>query len=193
MTRSNWNIPNALSILRILSVPVLIYLAISHHEKAYFVLWILAVASDALDGWIARTFRLQTPLGAKLDSTADSLFYLASLAGIYWLKWDDFGPYQWQAILIVIYILAVDIFSFFKFGRISSLHLYSWKIGGIIQSLFIFWLFWKSFSPLLFNIMFWFTTLAFVENMIIQLLMRKYGSNMRHLVWFYRNVYKKQA
>ena len=186
------NIPNLLSILRLLSVPVLIYLAAGRYEKAFFILWLAAAATDALDGWIARTFRLQTPLGAKLDSTADSLLYLATLAGIYWLKWDEFGPYQTQAVIIVVYILAVDVFSLVKFGRISSLHLYSWKIGGVLQSLFVFWLFWKGFDARFFQVVFWWTTLAFAENILIQSMMRAYGSNMRHLIWFYRNVYRKR-
>ncbi len=186
------NIPNLLSILRLFSVPVLIYLAAGRHERPFFILWLIAVTTDALDGWIARMFRLQTPLGAKLDSTADTLLYLATLAGIYWLKWDDFGPYKTQAIIIVAYILAVDVFSLVKFGRISSLHLYSWKIGGVLQSLFVFWLFWKGFEARFFQLVFWWTTLAFAENILIQSLMRTYGSNMRNLFWFYRNIYHKR-
>ncbi len=192
MKKSPWNIPNLLSILRILSVPLLIYLAVAHREKPFFILWLTAATTDALDGWIARTFRLQTPLGAKLDSTADTLLYVATLAGIYWLKWEDFGPYKAMAVLIVAYILAVDVFSMAKFGRISSLHLYSWKIGGLLQSLFVFWLFWKGFDPWFFQVVFWWTTLAFAENILIQSLMRSYASNMHHLFWFYRNVYRKQ-
>ena len=186
------NIPNLLSGLRLLSVPVLIYLAVGDHEKAFFILWMFSAATDALDGWIARTFRLQTPLGAKLDSTADTLLYLATLAGVYWLKWDEFGHYRTQALLIVAYILAVDIFSLVKFGRISSLHLYSWKIGGVLQSLFVFWLFWKGFDARFFQLVFWWTTLAFAENILIQSMMHTYRTNMRNFIWFYRNIYRRQ-
>jgi len=183
----NFNIANIITAIRLLSVPFLVYFAATGKEKEFFYLWIFSVSTDVLDGFVARTFDLKTELGARLDSTADFLIYLTTIYGIYALKWDEFGPYKTAALILLFYFLFVDIFSLLKFGRISSLHLYSWKIGGLLQFAFVFWLFYKGFDPLLFKIVFAWTSLAFLENLYIQIRMKKYRSNMRHVFYFLKH------
>ena len=51
-------LPNAISVSRILSVPVLVILAISGAESAYATLLLLALLSDVADGWLARRWGL---------------------------------------------------------------------------------------------------------------------------------------
>jgi len=192
VSRKNFNIANIITSVRILSVPFLIYFAAAGKEKEFFYLWIFSVSTDVLDGWIARTFKMQTPLGAKLDSTADFFIYLTTIYGIYALKWDEFGPYKPAALIILFYFLFADLFSFVKFRKISSLHLYSWKIGGLLQFAFVFWLFYKGFNPLLFKIVFVWTGLAFLENIFIQIKMKKYVSNQKHILYFLKHREKER-
>lgn len=72
-------VPNALSALRLLLVPVFAVLVLTGHD-----LWALAVlavsgASDWLDGRLARSWQQITRLGQVLDPAADRLFILATL------------------------------------------------------------------------------------------------------------------
>ncbi len=180
----NFNLPNIITSLRILSVPFLIYFALSGQENEFFYLWIFSVSTDVLDGFVARTFNLKTDFGARLDSLADLMIYVVTIFGIYQLKWNDFEQYKWAAVLILFYFIFTDLFSWIKFGKISSLHLYSWKIGGLLQSAFVFWLFYKGFDPLFFKIVFLWTSLAFLENISIQLMMKKYRTNVKHIFNF---------
>ena len=64
-------IPNILTIFRLILIgPYLYYLSI--HQYVYtFYLFIFAGMTDALDGWMARQFHWQTPLGALKDPLAD--------------------------------------------------------------------------------------------------------------------------
>ncbi len=169
MIHCKLNIPNFITFLRILSVPVLIFLAVKGDEKTFFYLFLFAAFTDALDGFIARVFNMKTATGAYLDSLADFLLFLSAIWGIYLLKLETFGPYKWLFFLMVFMLVFPDIYSLAKFGKISSLHLYSWKIGGILQFLFIFWLFYKGFDLLFFQIVLFWTFLAFAENMFIQI------------------------
>lgn len=74
------NIPNVLTLFRLLLIPI--YVVIFFSDIAYSNLWaffvvLLAGASDIIDGYIARRYRLTTELGAMLDPLADKLMMLA--------------------------------------------------------------------------------------------------------------------
>jgi cardiolipin synthase (CMP-forming) len=64
-------LPNLISVLRLLLAPLIIWLIVSDRLLGAFVVFVVAGATDALDGWIARHFRWQTELGAYLDPAAD--------------------------------------------------------------------------------------------------------------------------
>jgi cardiolipin synthase (CMP-forming) len=65
------NVPNFITICRILLVPVTIWLITSNAYGFAFAAFAVAGLSDAVDGLIARRYRLQTELGAYLDAIAD--------------------------------------------------------------------------------------------------------------------------
>ena len=73
------NIPNALTLARIILVPLIVWLIITHEMAAAFVLFLLAGLSDAVDGYLAKRFGWHTELGAYLDPIADK----ALLVSIY--------------------------------------------------------------------------------------------------------------
>ena len=60
------NIPNILSLARLLSVPVAIMLMLNGEFGVCFWLFVAAGVTDAVDGWIAKTFDARTALGAYL-------------------------------------------------------------------------------------------------------------------------------
>jgi cardiolipin synthase (CMP-forming) len=71
------NLPNAITIARILSVPVLIWLIVSGEYLLAFWLFVLAGVSDGVDGYIAKRFDQRTELGAYLDPIADKLMLVS--------------------------------------------------------------------------------------------------------------------
>ena len=78
-----WNIPNLLSLLRILLVPVFVILyLLSSDERMDLMYWsfgvlILSGVTDSLDGIIARKCNQITDLGKLLDPVADKLTQVA--------------------------------------------------------------------------------------------------------------------
>jgi cardiolipin synthase len=70
---NNWfaSLPNFITIGRLVLTPATIILVVERQWSAAFVLFAVAGLSDALDGWLARTFSLQSELGAILDPIAD--------------------------------------------------------------------------------------------------------------------------
>ena len=80
----NINIPNALSILRLLGIPFFIYFALVQ-EQDVIAISILAIAgiTDYLDGKLARAWNQTSALGAMLDPAADRIYILATLIVLY--------------------------------------------------------------------------------------------------------------
>ncbi|HEX3751200.1 MAG TPA: CDP-alcohol phosphatidyltransferase family protein [Streptosporangiaceae bacterium] len=76
-------IPNGLSVLRLIGVPVFLWLVLGPHQDAWAVaLLIASAATDWLDGKIARAFNQQSKLGEALDPAADRLYIAATLVAL---------------------------------------------------------------------------------------------------------------
>lgn len=76
------SIPNLLSLLRVASVPVLVWTVLADHATAALVLFVLAALSDGLDGLLARLLDQRTLLGEYLDPIADKLLTLSALTAL---------------------------------------------------------------------------------------------------------------
>lgn len=72
-----WNIPNALSLLRILLVPCFATLYLLHYDGWSFAALALSGITDMLDGFIARHFNQITDCGKLLDPLSDKLTQVA--------------------------------------------------------------------------------------------------------------------
>jgi len=80
----NINIPNALSILRLLGVPIFIYFALVTEEDGLAILVLaIAGATDYLDGKLARAWNQTSAFGALLDPAADRIYIFATLIILY--------------------------------------------------------------------------------------------------------------
>jgi cardiolipin synthase (CMP-forming) len=91
------NLPNLITIARILLVPVAIWLLLSADYMVAFVVFVAAGVSDAIDGYLARRFDWKSELGSYLDPLADKVL----LVSIYIvLGFIDAIP-VWLVILVV--------------------------------------------------------------------------------------------
>ncbi len=94
-----------ITVVRICLVPVFAFLAVKYgvssgagtpeepYRWAALAVFILAAASDGLDGWIARRFNQKSDLGAFLDPIADKALVLTA---ILILTFFDWGPDGWR-------------------------------------------------------------------------------------------------
>jgi cardiolipin synthase (CMP-forming) len=85
MTASNriWTVPNVISFVRLLGVPLFLYLLIGpHHDVAAVVVLALGGTTDWVDGYVARRLGQVSRLGELLDPFADRLYILAALIGL---------------------------------------------------------------------------------------------------------------
>jgi cardiolipin synthase len=72
------NLPNALTLARIVSIPFFLALLSKHRYTAALYLFGLAALTDGLDGAVARWFDMRTEIGAYLDPFADKLLLVSA-------------------------------------------------------------------------------------------------------------------
>lgn len=90
-------IPNIITVIRILSIVPICWLLWKGSYVLALVLLVLAGLSDALDGFLARRYGWFTRLGAVLDPVADKLF-VVSVFIVFGLK----GSLPWWLVVLVI-------------------------------------------------------------------------------------------
>jgi cardiolipin synthase len=90
-------IPNLITILRVLLVPIFIIYMINDKTLGSLIIFVIASASDALDGFIARVFHKKSDLGAYLDPLADKILLIAAYITLAILKMIP----AWLAVLII--------------------------------------------------------------------------------------------
>jgi cardiolipin synthase (CMP-forming) len=76
------NIPNILTLARILAVPLFLSLLVEGENDLALTVFIAAGVTDAIDGAIARMWRQRTELGAHMDPLADKLLVVSSFIAL---------------------------------------------------------------------------------------------------------------
>lgn len=77
-------LPNVLSALRLVGVPVFLWAILTERDALAIVLLVVSGLSDYLDGKIARRYGLVSRVGQLLDPVADRLYIVSTLLGLAW-------------------------------------------------------------------------------------------------------------
>jgi cardiolipin synthase len=92
-----FTLPNVLSVLRLVGVPVFLWAILAQHDAIALAALMFSGVSDYLDGKIARHFGMVSRVGQLLDPLADRLYIATTLFG---LAWRDIIPW-WLVLLLV--------------------------------------------------------------------------------------------
>jgi cardiolipin synthase (CMP-forming) len=115
------NIPNAISMLRILLVPLFLYLIFlpRAEERIWaLVVFIIASLTDMLDGWSARKLGQVTAFGKFLDPLADKFLVISALVAFLFL--DPFIP-LWMVLIIILRDVLVTVMRHLAIKKNSTL------------------------------------------------------------------------
>jgi phosphatidylglycerophosphate synthase len=131
--------PLFLTLLRAALAPVMITLALTSASRAGFAACLLvAFLSDVFDGKIARRLGIATPFLRRLDSIADSVFYVAATYCV-WLLYPDVILGHAASLLLLLGLeLGRYVFDFLKFKKEASYHMWSSKLWGLALSVAFF-------------------------------------------------------
>ena len=100
---SNWNIANIITIVRMIATPFFVWMLLADGGDLGALRWgaavffVLAIASDAVDGYLARSRGLVTDLGKLLDPIADKVLTGAAFVGL-----SILGELPWWITVVVL-------------------------------------------------------------------------------------------
>jgi len=171
-------IPNLVSLIRILIAPLLLVLAVLQLE--YWFLGALAFSgmTDLLDGYLARRLNLISPLGARLDSWGDFTIY-STMAACAWILWPGLTremllPY---ALILFSFVLPACI-GLLKFGKLTGYHTWSVKVA-VLATYTSYFLLYTDIVQWPFMLASWLCVIAGSEEILITLLLPRAETDVR--------------
>ena len=171
-------LPNLITLARLVSVPALIFLATQQRHIEFTVLLVLALASDLLDGWLARRLAVVSSTGAVLDSSADMALTLAILVGIWQLHPAVYRQDGWVIYSLTGAWLLAHLASLLRYGKLASFHTWLIRIGIASFNLFALILFLFDYYPVLFYLAGSLSLLGVVEHFILLALLPHWSPNL---------------
>jgi CDP-diacylglycerol--glycerol-3-phosphate 3-phosphatidyltransferase len=128
-----WTLPNRLSVIRILFIPVIIILITTEEEElilASCLLFIIAGITDGLDGYLARKMSMTTKLGLYLDPIADKLLVSSVLITLTYYRMVPL----WATIILVAREFVINgLRSFYAMEGITIYPSFSGKLKTALQ------------------------------------------------------------
>ncbi len=129
MLLKTFNLPNLVSSIRIGLAPVLVYFAINQMEVWFLGVLLFSGFTDILDGFLARTLKQITALGAHLDSWGDFAIY-STMAICAWILWPDIVEREMLYFAMIIASFSIPVvIGLIKFRGLTSYHTWSVKVA----------------------------------------------------------------
>ncbi len=169
MSKVTRSIPNPLTTLRVLLIPLLWAFALLNKPIYLAAGLVLAVLSDAFDGTLARRFPQFA--NEKYDSLADKALTFSVVCWLILLRPELFSGHALFLSCAAFIYLASMLTGWLKFGHLPALHLHSGRFAGIIQAIFVL----HTFLTPTYNIFLFYSAvglfiLSASEELLIQLL-----------------------
>ena len=130
------NLPNIISVFRILLVPPVVWYLLQGRYDIALGLFLLAGFSDGLDGYLARHYHWTSRLGAILDPLADKLLMFASYLTLGWLQ--DLPVWLVAAVILRdVIIIGGSLLYRWLIGRVEFQPLWISKLNTVCQILLV--------------------------------------------------------
>jgi CDP-diacylglycerol--glycerol-3-phosphate 3-phosphatidyltransferase len=183
-------IPNALSALRLVLAPVLLYLAWTGQPTPFLVVLVISLLSDLCDGWFARRFNQATQLGTLLDSYGDLATYMIVPLCAWWLWPELIRREGWYAAAVVAAYVFPIALGYLKYGRLTAYHTYGAKLSAIVVGASALVLF-AGYTPVPFRIATWVLVIAELEEIAITTILPEWRSNVPSILHA-RRIWKRE-
>lgn len=186
-------VPNAISSARLMATPVLLGAILLHRQRLFTWLLLACLLSDIVDGLIARIFRLQSRLGAYLDSTADLIVFLLAAAGVYVFQKAFLAEHAAAVIALLAFYLVEVAAAVWRYGRISSFHTILARVAAYAQGIFVMSLFLWGYQAWLFWTMAVVSGAALAEELVLLYVLPEWKADVRGLYWVLSGRYRSHA
>jgi CDP-diacylglycerol--glycerol-3-phosphate 3-phosphatidyltransferase len=147
-------------------------------HTAFAFLLLPVLASDIVDGWLARKLGAESNFGAALDSVADISVVRTMVYAIWPLHPDVYREHGWIIISVVVIWVFAHLASLIRYGRLASFHTRLIRAGIFAFSLFALVLFLFGFVPWLLFLAALICALGAVEHFVMLALLPHWTPNV---------------
>lgn len=182
--KSAWWVINGITMYRVVAAPFLLWLVISGRYELFRWLLGLSFFTDAIDGYLARKYKVTSVLGTRLDSIGDDLTVLVAVIGLFIMKPGFIRQQQWVFIALLVLFLVQTAYAFSRYGKMSNFHTYLAKTAAVLQGIFLLLVFFTD-APIL--ILFYaatgITMLQILEEIVLVYLLPSWKTNVKGIYW----------
>jgi CDP-diacylglycerol--glycerol-3-phosphate 3-phosphatidyltransferase len=185
--RKKFYVINSITFYRLFITPFLIFLIFSGQQRTFAFMLAISFFTDLIDGFLARTLKVASIFGSRLDSIADDLTFLTAIIACFVFKLSFITENLFiVGVLLVLYLLQT-LSALIKYHKISSFHTYTAKAAAILQGVFLLLLFLlKEPSLLLFYLASAATGLDLIEETILVFMLPEWKANVKGIYWINR-------
>ena len=184
MTSRIYRIINGITLYRVLAAPVLLLLIFWEQWPVFKYLLALSFFTDAIDGYLARKYKVVSKYGSRLDSIGDDLTVFVALFGFIKAR-PAFVDQEWPTILLLVVLFFVQTaMAVFRYRRMSSFHTYLAKLAAILQAFFLITAFFvPEPSCKLFYLVALITAIELLEEMVLVVLLKDWETDVKGIYW----------
>jgi phosphatidylglycerophosphate synthase len=181
---------NAITLYRLLAAPVLLVLLLRDQLIIFKWLLVLSFLTDAVDGYLARKYKVSSDVGAVLDSVSDDLTIAVAIIGIFLVN-PEFLKHELLLVMIQVVLFISQIgFALYRYRKISSFHTYLAKFAAVFQGVFLVLFYWLP-EPV--YALFYFTSILTIADLLEEILLvailPKWETDIKGIYW----ILKKKA
>lgn len=184
---------NAITLYRLVAAFLLLILLFMGEHEIFK--WGIAVSffTDAIDGTLARRFKVTSTLGSRLDSFADEATVLVAIVGLFILHKAFFLSHLLIIIVLVTLYIAQNALAILAYGKITSFHTILAKVAAVFQGIFFIMMFFQlPFAEPVFYIACLATAIELAEEILIIAVLPEWATDVRGLFWLLRDRRLKQ-
>lgn len=142
MTKYKKIIPNILTSSRILLTPLIVYLGLTNHINILIGIAIIVALTDSLDGILARKWKVESEIGAKLDAIADKVLIIGLLIILIVRNYTFFYVLILECIIAFLnlyFYLKKGVANSLMIGKIKTWVVFITIIIGLMDIVFASW------------------------------------------------------
>ncbi|MFM2139053.1 MAG: hypothetical protein RJA57_1360 [Bacteroidota bacterium] len=182
--RISYYLVNGITAYRVITAPLLLVLLYLGQFNGFRWLLVVSFFTDAIDGFLARRFRVTSTFGTRLDSLGDDLTVVAGALGLLVVH-PAYTKAHWPELaLLVVLFLVESVMAVRRYGKMSGFHTYAAKAAAILQGVFLILSCFLSSPPdLLFHAAVIVTAFQLLEEIVLIRLLPQWETDVKGYWW----------
>ena len=189
---AHYNLAEWIPFLRLLSVPFITVFILLDWRVFAGMTYMVSFSSDALDGFVARHYNMESDRRGRLDSIADEFLLAAGMLAFYRFENAFFMEHRVLILTVLAMYVFQLVFSLIRYGTFSSFHTISARAAAVVQVIFLTAMFFFGVFPQLFYVMIVLSAIELIEENVLIAMFPRWKAHVNGIYWVLRDRRRQQ-